>query len=206
MGEKMNTTVSNISDMIANGQEDIIESYVQTFSCKKTSDDGAEKSLNPDIERFIKMNAIQFAKMQTAITYFIFDNDDGALLGYYALTHKAMTVSADGLSRQFKDKVKRFSALDGDTNTYTVSAYLIAQIGKNYGVDNGERISGSQLMNLAKQTLMKAKKYIGGKIVYLDCDDNASLTAFYESEGFKLVGERISDNDGRRYLQYMCFL
>lgn len=61
-------------------------------------------------------------------------------------------------------------------------------------------------MNLAKQTLMKVKKYIGGKIVYLDCDDNARLTAFYEGEGFKLVGERISDNDGRRYLQYMCFL
>ncbi len=128
----MNFTVSNILDMIAIGQEDIIESYIQTFSCKKNLHkknlQTIEKSLNPDIERFLKNNAIQFAKMQTAVTYLIFDNDDGALLGYYTLTHKAITVSAEGLSRQFKDKLQRFSSLDADTNSYTVSAYLIAQI------------------------------------------------------------------------------
>ena len=175
----MNFTVSNILDMIAIGQEDIIESYIQTFSCKKNLQT-IEKSLNPDIERFLKNNAIQFAKMQTAVTYLIFDNDDGALLGYYTLTHKAITVSAEGLSRQFKDKLQRFSSLDADTNSYTVSAYLIAQIGKNYAIENGIRISGSTIMDLANKTLLKAKKIIGGKIVYLDCDDNANLKSFYQ--------------------------
>ena len=91
----MNTTVSNITDMIANEQEDIIEAYVQTFSCKKASDDGTEKSLNPDIERFIKTNAIQFGKMQTAITYFILKSIYAGNASVYALPVFFLFVKSD---------------------------------------------------------------------------------------------------------------
>jgi hypothetical protein len=58
------------------------------------------KVLNPDIERFLYDNAVQFAK------------------------------------------------LDEDSNAYTISAFLLAQFGKNYAVENGTRISGTELVNV----------------------------------------------------------
>ena len=72
------------------------------------------------------------------MTYLVFDVEDGVLLGYFTLTHKALDIPAEGLSRKVKDKVKRFSTLDDENKTYTVSAFLLAQFNKNYAVVEGK--------------------------------------------------------------------
>ena len=54
--------------MISSGQEDLVRAYIDTFSCSITNEDGTVSSLNPDIEHFLEVNSIQFAKMKTAIT------------------------------------------------------------------------------------------------------------------------------------------
>ncbi|MBR1711123.1 MAG: GNAT family acetyltransferase [Clostridia bacterium] len=198
--------VSSIRDMISAGQEDLVKAYIDTFSCSVTKEDGTEVTLNPDIEHFLSANAIQFARMKTAITHLVFDEEDAALLGYFTLTHKSLDIPADGLTRKIKDKVKRFSALDENNNTYTVSAFLLAQFSKNYAVDGGTRISGSKLMEIVWDQLSEVQSKIGGTIVYLDCEAHAELIKFYEGEHFTLFGERISDADGKRYLQYLNFV
>lgn len=202
----MTVGVSNIRDMISEGQEDLVRAYIDTFSCSVTKEDGIEASLNPDIEHFLNVNSIQFARMKTAITYLVFDEEDGALLGYFTLTHKSLDIPADGLTRKIKDKIKRFSALDEKNNIYTVSAFLLAQFSKNYAVDGGTRISGSKLMEIVWDQLADVQNKIGGTIVYLDCEAHAELIRFYEGEHFTLFGERISDTDGKRYLQYLNFV
>ena len=131
MGKEMKLSISNIRDMLADDQEELVRTYIGMFSCDAKQEDGTVRSLNPDIERFLNTNAIQFAKMKTAVTYLAIDSDDGALLGYFSLAHKPLEIPADGLSRKLKDKIKRFSTLDEKTNTYTVSAFLIGQFGKN---------------------------------------------------------------------------
>ena len=201
----MKPLISNMRDMLSAGQEDIVKGYIDTFSCTVCNDDGETKLLNSDIERFLNQNAIQFAKMKTAITYLVLDEEDGALLGYFTLTHKPLTIPADGLSRKIKDQLKRFSKLNEEDNTYTVSAFLLAQFSKNYGIDNGMRISGDMLMNIALELLQDVQDKVGGTIVYLDCESDASLISFYENENFRLFGERISEKDNKRYLQYMKF-
>ena len=202
----MTVCVSNIRDMISSGQEDLVRAYIDTFSCSITNEDGTVSSLNPDIEHFLEVNSIQFAKMKTAITYLVFDEEDGALLGYFTLAHKSLDVPADGVTRKIKDKVKRFSALDETNNAYTVSAFLIAQFSKNYAVDGGTRISGGQLMEIARDQLADVQNKIGVTIVYLDCEAHAELIRFYEGEQFTLFGERISETDGKRYLQFLSFI
>ena len=202
----MTIGVSNIRDMISAGLEDLVKAYIDTFSCSVTKEGGTEVTLNPDIEHFLNANAIQFARMKTAITYLVFDEEDAALLGYFTLTHKSLDIPADGLTRKIKDKVKRFSALDENNNTYTVSAFLLAQFSKNYAVDGGARISGSKLMEIVWDQLSEVQSKIGGTIVYLDCEAHAELIRFYEGEHFTLFGERISDADGKRYLQYLNFV
>lgn len=66
----MSLSVFNIRPLILSGKEDLVKSYIETFSCVKMDENGQKKQLNPDIERFLKSNAIQFAKMKFPIRIF----------------------------------------------------------------------------------------------------------------------------------------
>ena len=202
----MKLSVMNVRDMLINAHEDIVKGYVEMFSCDVQQDDGTTRPLNPDIEHYLKHNAVQFARMKTAVTYLVIDQEDGALLGYFTLAHKPLSISADGLSRRVRDQLKRFSRLDEESHSYVISAFLLAQFGKNYGVENGKRLSGAELMAVALEQLHDIQNQIGGTLVYLDCEANAGLIRFYEAQNFTLFGERVSDHDGKRYLQYLSFV
>ena len=117
--------------------------------------------MNPAIENFIRNRAIDFARRKLSITYLVNDLEDGQILGYFALTHKAVLVSNSGLSNTSRKKLERYARLDRATGDYMASAFLIAQFGKNYGVDNGGRISGKELMDIANDILVNIQRQIG---------------------------------------------
>nr|MBQ4458425.1 GNAT family acetyltransferase [Clostridia bacterium] len=200
----MKIVVWNILDLIDEYGEDSTREVLSAFSCKREIA-GESKSLNPDIEHFIKNNAIQFARQKVSVSYIVGDEDDGAILGYFTITHKPVEMPADGLSKTTMKTMSRYAELDTQKNSYLVSGFLIAQFGKNYAVDDGSRISGKELMRLANKELCDLQHRAGGGIEYLDCEADAKLINFYEGEGFRLFGERISEKDGKRYLQYMRF-
>ena len=54
--------------------------------------------------------------------------------------------------------------------------------------------------------LRDVQNQIGGTLVYLDSEANAGLIRFYEGQGLTLLGERLNENDGKRYLQYLSFV
>jgi hypothetical protein len=106
-----------------------------------------------------------------------------------------------------KKKLSRHARYDQDTGTFTASAFLLAQFGKNYAIDQGKRISGREMMEYAIDILMDIQHRIGGGVIYLDAEDRVKLRDFYENEAnFKLFGERLSETDGMKYLQYMRLL
>ena len=195
----------NILDLIAGVGEETVNMMIEPFSCVKSVDD-ENKNLNPDIENFLKENAIQFAKEKKSITYLVGDEESGEILGYFTLAHKAVVIPADGLSTTTIKRMNRYAQLNETTNTLTVSGFLIAQLGKNYAIEDGNLIKGTELMHLARNELLEIQYRAGGGLIYLDCEADARLIDFYENEGFKLFGERISQHDGKRYLQYMKFV
>ena len=133
--------------------------------------------------------------------------EDGQLLGYFTLTHKAIDINGSMLSNSAKKKLLRHAHYDQDTGIYTASAFLLAQFGKNYAIDQGKRITGKEMMEYAIDILTDIQHRIGGGVVYLDAEDRTKLRAFYETEAnFKLFGERLSETDGIKYLQYMRLL
>lgn len=202
----MTLGVWNILDLIDNFGDTYVNEIISDFSTQFEKD-GQIHNLNPDIEIFLKKNAVQFAKEKKSITYIVGDKDDGSLLGYFTITHKPIEVPAAGLSKTTIKKLEKHSRLKDTENVYVVSAFLIAQFGKNYTVDRGNRITGSELMKLADKELLDVQRKIGGSVKYLDCEADAKLIRFYQKEqGFVLYGERISGNDGKRYLQFMKFL
>lgn len=123
------------------------------------------------------------------------------------LTHKPVVFQADKLSATQQKRLARFAKIDATTGCYTVSAFLIAQIGKNYLAENGKLISGVQLLDLAKDELLAAKRKIGGQIVFLEMEHgNSRLAKFYRANGFVPFGSRDDIESGITYDQLFLFL
>ncbi|MCM1220455.1 MAG: hypothetical protein NC548_38815 [Lachnospiraceae bacterium] len=117
----------NIRDYLVLGNdskagEPMLAKVLSGFSCPK----------NPDVERFLKNSAVEFAKKNQSVTYLVFSVESKALLGYFTLALKPLTVRGETVSNTTKRKLLRISELDRKSDTYTMSAYLIAQLGKNY--------------------------------------------------------------------------
>lgn len=190
-------TVLNILDIIEDSGEDAIRDALSAFSCP----------LNKEIESFAREKAIDFAKRKLSITYIVFDNKDSQIVGYFTLTHKAIDISGSFLSNTSRRKLGNHSRYESDSDIYSTSAFLLAQFGKNYGVDGGERITGVDLMEFVMDILSDIQHRIGGGVVYLDAEERPELIDFYENKAnYKRFGERYSDADKIKYIQFIRFI
>ncbi len=174
-------TVFNIRDYLSAkddkelGEDELLR-LLSEFSCNK----------NMDVEKFLKEQAVEFTKKNQSVTYLVFTNEDVALAGYFTITIKPITVNADSFSNTMKRKIARVSELDKINNTYTLSAYLIAQLGKNFSNNMRKKIAGEQLLKAAMDTIKELQYMAGGMVVFLEADDNKKLIEFYEGKhGFK---------------------
>ena len=173
--------VFNISEYLsAKGDKDLgedeLRQLLSEFFCDK----------NPDVERFLKEQSIEFTKKNQSVTYLVFSNDDVSLVGYFTLTIKPITVNADNFSNTMKRKIARVSELDEVNGTYTLSAYLIAQLGKNYKDGVNEKITGEQLLQAAVDTIKELQYMAGGMVMFLETENDEKLLNFYVNEnGFK---------------------
>lgn len=187
-------TVINILDMLeAIGEEDL-NVILSDFSCP----------INKEIEKFVRHNAVEFAKKKMSITYFLI-NSDGEIAAIFTLTHKAVEIGNAEISSTMRKKLTRYAQLDSNANSYTVSAFLIAQFGKNYGLKSNMKLSGNSLMDDAFEILERVQRDIGGGIVYLECEDKPKLLEFYQNDKnrFKIFGERYSETDQIKYIQLL---
>jgi hypothetical protein len=62
---------------------------------------------------------------------------------------------------------------------------LIAQLGKNYNSTVSKTISGTELLELACKKVATIQSELGGRCVYLECEDMPFLTNFYYNNGFR---------------------
>lgn len=143
-------------------------------------------NVNSDVERFLKEQSIEFTKKNQSVTYLVFANEDAALVGYFTIAIKPISVNADTFSNTMKRKIARVSELDESNGTYTLSAYLIAQLGKNFTNGANERITGEQLLQSAVDTIKELQYMAGGMVVFLESENDEKLIDFYEEKnGFK---------------------
>lgn len=177
----------SLKDMLQNLEEDNVKSILFGFSCP----------LNQDVEKFIKYKAIEFAKQSIAPTHLIFGSykDEIVFIGYFTLTIKNFFVAKSSLGSNLRRRIAKFGTYDEDRKGYMISAPLIAQLGKNYQDNINTIITGDELLKLACNKVSAIQKDIGGKIVYLECEDKPKLVEFYESNGFVNFGKRDLDRD-----------
>lgn len=192
-----NHSVINILDLLDAVGEDEVKSIISDFSCPK----------NKEIENYLLNNAIDFAKRKMSITYLVYD-ELSQFIGYFTLTHKSSLIPKDKLSITSRKKLEKHAKFDESINCYDVSAFLIAQFGKNYAAADGKAVSGDHLMDDVFSILSEVQHLIGGEVVFLECEEKEKLLSFYQNKNnrFKLYGERISKKEKRKYLQLLRFV
>jgi len=91
--------------------------------------------------------------------------------------------------------MSKFGQFDKTIQRYTISAPLIGQLGKNYANGYNKLITGDELLKLALDKVREMQTIVGGKIVYLECEQKESLIDFYSRNGFVNFGLRALDRD-----------
>jgi len=86
------------------------------------------------------------------------------MLGYFTLALKPLTIRGETVSNTTKRKLLRVSELDKKSDTYTMSAFLTAHLGKNYTDGRNRDITGKELLELA-WTVVEEGQYIYGGVV-----------------------------------------
>lgn len=182
-------TISSLADMLSELGESDVKEMLSSFSSPK----------NRDVEEYLKdpNKGIENAKQNISPTSLVYasvdETDERFLCGYFTLTTKTIEVKRKNIDRNTYDKLKKFGAHDGQT--CTIPAPLIAQLGKNYADNCNNLIDGSVLLQMACDEVRKAQQIIGGKVVYLECEDTEKLLKFYTDNGFREFSRRELDYD-----------
>lgn len=154
-------------------------------------------SINGDVENFLLNKAVQFEKLDLSRTYLVFTSYKGksVLAGYYSITNKPLIISKRSFSKLSSSLRKKLLGMGQKTEreNYEIKSILVGQIGKNF--NHKELISGTDILKLSYITINQIYQLIGGRIVYLEVDDDNHLREFYNKNGFREVeGYRTPNN------------
>ena len=156
---------------------------------------GFSSPKNKDVERFLKKSAIEFTKKNQSVTYLVVSAEDVRLLGYFTLALKPLTVRGETVSNTMKRKLLRISELDEKSDTYTMSAYLIAQLGKHFSESGGTEITGAELLKLAWDKIKEIQYLGGGVVTFLEAENEEKLLSFYRDNRFSQFDTRQTASD-----------
>lgn len=151
---------------------------------------------NTDVEKFLYEKAILFDKQSFSKTHLVYTSykNEMVLVGYFTLANKNFVVkNSTRISKTQKRKVAKFGQYNDELKQYVITAPLIGQLGKNDKYR--ELITGDVLLKYACDEVRKVHAVVGGKYVYLECEDNEKLLDFYKRNGFVIFGRRELERD-----------
>lgn len=155
--------------------------------------------LNKDVEDFLKNKAIEFSKRDYSRTYIVMSSykRENIIVGYFAIANKSTVIKRSILSKTKRKRLLAFANYDNDIKGYHIALPLIGQIGKNYYNGYDKIITGDILLKLACNKIKEIQNAIGGRYVFLECEDTSKLKEFYENNGFVCFGKRNLEKDER---------
>nr|DAQ69772.1 MAG TPA: hypothetical protein [Caudoviricetes sp.] len=155
--------------------------------------------LNHDVEYFLKEKAILFSKQDISRTFLVMNEYQGkdVIVGYFAITNKATTVKKFIISNTKRKKILRYAEYNNESKGYNIALPLIGQLGKNYNNGYNKLITGDILLKFACDKIKETQNILGGRYVFLECEDIDKLREFYEDNGFECFGKRNLEKDER---------
>lgn len=189
--------LANLSIMLDKLGEDRVKDILSSFHCPK----------NPDVESFIKDKAILFALQGLSSTHIVTTSfrQEPVIVGYFTLAQKTIEVDmARFKSKTQQKKISKFATFDPLKRCHVLSAALIAQLGKNFHNNYNNLITGGELLQMAIDKIKAVQLDIGGRIIYLECEDVEHLNNFYDSHGFIDFNDRELDAEERKLMHGTC--
>ncbi|WP_363472854.1 GNAT family acetyltransferase [Companilactobacillus musae] len=160
-------------------------------------------SINEDVEDFLLNKSIQFERLDLSRTYLIFSSyqNKNVLVGYYSITNKPLMMSKRNFSKLSGSLRKKLLGMGQKTEreNYEIKSILLGQIGKNFNY--GDLISGADILKLSYYTINQIYQLIGGRIIYLEVDDNENLRKFYVANEFREVNDYRTPNNQCLYIK-----
>lgn len=155
-----------------------VEGLLTSYSCP----------LDRDIEQFVRASAIDFSDRGIAKTHLAFlDDPDFRFAGVFTLTPKILSISDKRLTKTLRKKLRVLAGNELEDGSYKIPAILLAQFGKNFSYGIGNDTDGSELLALACGKARSIQFDLGGRVLFLDCKDEAKLIDFYVRNGFRLA-------------------
>lgn len=185
----MGYTVINLKDIYSSMGENRTKEILKDYRCE----------WNSDVEYFLKEKAIEFSKQDISRTFIVMSLYKGknVIVGYFAIANKSTTIKKSILSNTKRKSILRYAKYDNETKGYSIALPLIGQLGKNYNNGYNKLITGDILLKLACNKIKETQNTLGGRYVFLECEDNDKLKEFYESNGFECFGKRNLEKDER---------
>ena len=182
----MGYKIINLRDIYNTLGENKTKDILKNFVCE----------LNHDVEYFLKEKAIEFSKQDISRTYIVMSQYKGenVIVGYFAITNKVTNIKRVALSQTKRKRLLKFAIYDKDSKCYSIALPLL---GKNYYNNYNNLISGDVLLKLACDKIKETQDLIGGRFVFLECEDKPKLKEFYENNGFVCFGKRNLEKDER---------
>ncbi|MCL1867260.1 MAG: hypothetical protein FWF82_07620 [Oscillospiraceae bacterium] len=130
----------------------------------------------------MKNKAFDFDKRHKSRTYLIVDDEcvlkgEVTIFGYFTLTIKTLELD-ETLSKSTIKKIDGFSK-----DVLATEAILLGQLGKNQEYQN--ELEGQLILHYALDTVYDIHNLAGGRIVFLECNENPKLIDFYSRNGFE---------------------
>lgn len=183
--------------------EEEINRLLFSFECKSLVSGAI------DVEEFLHFKAIQFEKMDLARTYLVLSSYQSTpyLAGYFSIMNKSLIIPKRQY-RSFSGALKKKLIGMGhktEQDNYEIRGYLLGQLGKNYSEisTKANNASGADLLALAYEKILDAYIITGGRILFLECEDQERLRNFYNKNGFKMLENYESVN---KYLLFVKWL
>lgn len=143
--------------IIAENAMDEVETRLYNIRQDKISEDNVYQFLLFFDKLYDKFTLLQKPNI---IKYLVFDVSSMELVGYFTIALKPLTVRGETVSNTVKKKLMRVSELDEQSQTYTMSAYLIAQLGKNFKNGAEKRLLVRNCLNLLGTLLKRCSTWV----------------------------------------------
>lgn len=154
-----------------------------------------------DVCGFLHNKAIQYEKMDLSRTFIVFSTYQSKpfIAGYFSIANKPLTISKKHFSKFSGSLRKRLLGFGNKTeqDNYIVTGLLLGQLGKNFSkiALMANALTGDQLLELAYRQIRIVYEITGGRILYLEYEENSKLLDFYKRNGFtQLLDFKTSNN------------
>jgi hypothetical protein len=173
---------SSLQDVMSKLSPELLNRQLGEFSCSR----------DLDVQSFLRDKAIDYERAGYSRTYLYQTYDsgnDGSLTVAAYFTVAITSVSFTDISRNKRMKV--LGGFPGRDSQDHFAGLLIAQLARSDVFDK-THIGGKQLVDDAERIIARGRKYLGGKLIYVDC--KFPLIKLYEGLGFKpITGSEYSD-------------